>query len=257
VKKAGKSMRYILAIVALAGVAACDTPPPSTNTGVGFGDYEQYQTEKARRTAQLESAALPSPDAVSGEALRPGLEPAEQPPIVAQVEVPPQPQVQVQPEPVPETDLAAATQTALSGASQGAGAATLDNPGISDENDFEAVGSRRSIESDAARIARNKEKYKVAQTQALPRRSGGTGPNIVDYALRSKHPVGTQIYSRLKIASEARFKRNCSKFASPDLAQIQFLAKGGPQRDRQGLDPDGDGFACAWDPTPFRKAAGG
>jgi len=21
-----------------------------------------------------------------------------------------------------------------------------------------------------------------------------------------------------------------------------------------GLDPDGDGFACSWDPTPFRLA---
>ena len=248
-------MRYILAVVALAGVAACDTPSPRSQSGVGFGNYEQYQADKARRKASLENAGLPAPDAVSGEALESALQTSGQPPVVAQVEVPPE--VQVQPEPVPETDLAAATQTALNTTPQGVDPAALDNPGISDENDFEAVGSRRSIESDAARIARNKEKYKVAQTQTLPRRSGGTGPNIVDYALRSKHPVGTQIYSRLKIASGARYKRNCAKFASPDLAQIQFLSKGGPQRDRQGLDPDGDGFACAWDPTPFRKAAGG
>ncbi len=254
-------MRYIIAVVALAGVAACDTPPPRSESGVGFGNYEQYQTEKAQRKAQLETAALPAPDAVSGETLEPIPQaipqPAEQPPAVAQVEAPPVVPVEVQPEPTPETDLAAATQSALNATPQAADPVTLDNPGISDENDFEAVDARRSIESDAARIARNKEKYQVAQTQALPQRSGGTGPNIVEYALRSKHPVGTQIYSRLKIASTARYNRNCAKFASPDLAQIQFLAKGGPQRDRQGLDPDGDGFACAWDPTPFRKAAGG
>jgi hypothetical protein len=32
------------------------------------------------------------------------------------------------------------------------------------------------------------------------------------------------------------------------------LSNGGPERDRLGLDPDGDGFACYWDPTPFRLA---
>ena len=42
-----------------------------------------------------------------------------------------------------------------------------------------------------------------------------------------------------------------------DLAQIEFLERGGPARDRLGLDPDGDGYACAWDPTPFRKASQG
>ena len=37
-------------------------------------------------------------------------------------------------------------------------------------------------------------------------------------------------------------------------AQIDFLAKGGPERDRLGVDPDGDGYACAWNPAPFRAA---
>ena len=44
----------------------------------------------------------------------------------------------------------------------------------------------------------------------------------------------------------------CARYGSPDLAQQAFLAAGGPDRDRRGLDPDGDGFACAWDPRPFR-----
>jgi hypothetical protein len=38
------------------------------------------------------------------------------------------------------------------------------------------------------------------------------------------------------------------------MAQIAFLERGGPKRDTLGLDPDGDGFACYWDPAPFRKA---
>jgi hypothetical protein len=46
----------------------------------------------------------------------------------------------------------------------------------------------------------------------------------------------------------------CAKYASPDLAQQAFLERGGPERDRLGVDPDGDGFACSWDPRPFRTA---
>ena len=41
---------------------------------------------------------------------------------------------------------------------------------------------------------------------------------------------------------------------SDAAAQEAFLKAGGPERDRYGLDPDGDGFACRWDPTPFRAA---
>ncbi|VAV97592.1 FIG01023059: hypothetical protein [hydrothermal vent metagenome] len=240
-------MRYILAVVALTGLAACETLPPASKSGVGFGNYDQYQKEQTQRKAQsagAAGAALPAPDAVSGETLEPA-QSVGQPAVVAQ------PQTQVQPQSKPETDLAAATQTALNSTP------TPDNPGISDENDFDAVGSRRTIESDKERMARIKENYKVIAPQALPKRSGSTGPNIVDYALRSKHPVGTQIYKRVNLGGASKYARGCGKFASPDLAQIQFLAKGGPQRDKLGLDPDGDGFACAWDPAPFRKAAGG
>ena len=133
----------------------------------------------------------------------------------------------------------------------------LDNPGISDENDFEAVDDRRSIENDAELIARNRELYKVIDPEALPKRPGGTGPNIVQYALRTQHPKGTQIYRRVGFNKEKRFRRNCARYASADLAQIAFLERGGPERDRMGLDPDGDGFACGWDPDPFRKAVSG
>ena len=52
-------------------------------------------------------------------------------------------------------------------------------------------------------------------------------------------------------------ERACAKYSSSDLAQSDFLAQGGPRRDRLGLDPDGDGFACAWNPQPFRAAVGG
>ncbi len=233
-------MRYSLAFVALAVVAACDMPAPGNDAGVGFGSYDQYKTESARRAAELAGNALPAPDAVSNETLPP-----------SQIARQPLPQA------TPEADLAADTQTVLNDSTQAADPATLNNPGISDENDFEAVGARRTIETDAERLARNKEKYKVIEAQPLPRRPGSNGPNIVEYALRSKQPVGTQVFRRNGLKSASRYQRNCGKYTSPDLAQSAFLGKGGPERDRLGLDPDGDGYACAWNPAPFRKAVGG
>ena len=38
------------------------------------------------------------------------------------------------------------------------------------------------------------------------------------------------------------------------IAQAEFLRRGGPDRDPKALDPDGDGFACSWDPRPFQAA---
>jgi len=133
----------------------------------------------------------------------------------------------------------------------------LNNPGISDENNFDAVAARQSIESDAARIAANRSQYEVIQPTALPTRSGAGQPNVVQYALQTSHPRGTQVYRRVSLASAARTQRNCAQYPSADEAQIDFLAFGGPDRDRKALDPDGDGYACGWDPAPFRRAAGG
>jgi hypothetical protein len=132
----------------------------------------------------------------------------------------------------------------------------LNNPGISDENNFDAVASRQSIESDAARIAANRQQYQVVQPTALPSRTGNRRPNVVEYALQTRHPKGTKVHRRLRIGSARRYQRNCAEYGSPDEAQIDFLARGGPKRDRRGLDPDGDGYACAWDPGPFRRASG-
>lgn len=66
---------------------------------------------------------------------------------------------------------------------------------------------------------------------------------------------------------EARFPRNkrtrtdarqaCSGFASAEAAQLTFIANGGPNVDPLGLDPDGDGYVCGWDPRPLRQPSGG
>jgi hypothetical protein len=126
------------------------------------------------------------------------------------------------------------------------------NTAISDEQDFSAVASRETIASDKERIARNRAHYQIDQPTAVPQRTGGEGVNIVQYAISANHPVGTMLYSRGSILPKNQAAA-CAKFASPDLAQQWFLENGGPAKDRRGLDPDGDGYACSWDPTPFRS----
>ncbi|MQQ07717.1 hypothetical protein GFB49_04545 [Epibacterium sp. SM1979] len=132
----------------------------------------------------------------------------------------------------------------------------IGNPGISDENDFGAVSSRQSIESDAERLQRNREQFEQVAPTALPQRDGAGDPNIVRFALATSHPKGTRIYSRAGVNLRARSERNCAQFRSGDEAQTEFLRLGGPERDRKALDPDGDGYACGWDPRPFRLAVG-
>lgn len=92
----------------------------------------------------------------------------------------------------------------------------------------------------------------AAPVQPLPMPEGD-GPNVVKFALSTSHAKGTPVYERssLKLSSPAGA---CARFASSDKAQEAFLEAGGPERDRKGLDPDGDGFACDWDPAPFRAA---
>nr|MDA3889816.1 hypothetical protein [Allgaiera sp.] len=163
--------------------------------------------------------------------------------------------------------LAAETQAALAASNSGVvplqaspsnpPPPVLNSAGISQENDFDAVGSERSIEQDAARIAQNRSQYQVVQPEAIGTRPADAGPNIVAYALANRHSVGTQLYSRVGFNKDSKFQRNCAQYPSPDQAQIDFLERGGPERDRLGLDPDGDGYACGWDPTRFQNAVGG
>ena len=130
--------------------------------------------------------------------------------------------------------------------------AALDTTRLSDENDFEAVSERQSIESDAERIENNRAMYVLIEPTALPRRPGSNVPSIVEFAIKTTNPIGTQLYPR-PLASKTRFDWNCAKYASQSAAQEAFLVKGGPKFDPNGLDPDGDGFACYWDPGPFRS----
>ncbi len=277
--------RSIGAICALVALSACQPPLPDSAADVFYDE----KTGEHRRTA------LPPPNAVSEETIpeAPQVAAIEPAPVVAPV--PPAQPTTATPlittsTAAPQTAAAAASTVpsasttasarndaatiaseataALAAASANSGEQPLhaspsnpapqvfSNPGISDENDFAAVDGRRSIEADAARRAQNKANYTVIQPTAVPARSGDTGPNIVAYALETKHPLGTKMYSRLKIGGAARYEKACAKFGSDEAAQRAFLEKGGPKTDRLGVDPDGDGYACQWDPSPFRVATG-
>lgn len=200
-------------------LAACAPEVPDSAAGVGFDDYSAYQQD---RQAALSGRPAPVPTG----------------PVIAQ-------------ESLGNVSVPAATSSAPATATA---TVDLNNPGISDEQSFDAVSARETIQSDAERIAANREAYVVIQPRDLPERPGGGGPNIVAYALATNHPVGTQLYSRAGLNADSRFQRACARYASSDLAQEDFLARGGPERDRLGVDPDGDGYACYWDPTPFRTA---
>jgi endonuclease YncB( thermonuclease family) len=62
----------------------------------------------------------------------------------------------------------------------------------------------------------------------------------------------------LSPASPARAAdRDCSDFANQRAAQSYFTARGGPGRDPDHLDSDGDGTACETLPCPCRYGKGG
>ena len=219
-----------IAIVTLGALAlaGCATQVPDSGQGVGFDDYAEYELERARRDAQLQGTPLPQQGAIV-------------PPTTGGVN---------------SNDLAAAGITGGPAPQPTPTAALGSNPDISDEQSFDAVASRESIESDAERRARQAAAYQLIEATALPVRNGRVEPNIVQYALQAPNDRGEPVFDRGGLSGEARFQRNCAKYRTPDEAQRDFLTRGGPTRDRLGIDPDGDGFACGWDPQAFRSIAG-
>lgn len=245
-------MRAPVFLLAALGLAACSPQVPDSGAGVGFNDYNSYTAPAPQPVAPAtgfspDAAAAAIAKAEGGSAAPAALAPLPAPlPIV----VP-----QVQPQGLPATR---PRGNAPAGIAETTSEMTGSDPlaivgGVSDEQDFEAVKARETIASDKARIENNRAQYQVDQPTALPQRSGDEGPSIVEFAISTSHPVGTQMYNRssLRLTNPASA---CAKFTSPDLAQEAFLAAGGPNKDRKSLDPDGDGYACAWDPAPFRTA---
>ena len=268
----------------------------ANGTGVGFGDYGAYQRAQTRAAQPVapiapvispepvaprvpEVPAIPAVPVVRGQgALDPAIAAAVErgagasgqvyvPPATPVVPVAPvavQPTVAqapvVQPAPYiqnPVTPVAVQPVEPAVPAAPPATPRVAAAPGISDEQDFDAVSERETIESDAARLERLRLERTVVQPEALPDRERvSTGPNLVAYALKTTNAVGQPVWRRTTVFAQKKYDRNCGAYATPDRAQEAFLAMGGPSRDKKGLDPDGDGFACDWSPAPFRAAVG-
>ncbi len=228
-------MRFGFTACAVLALAACE--PKIPESGAGFEDYSDYERARIERERALQGEPVEtgviSPETTEAES---------------------------------EGASTAAATLAVLGASDPEEVDPNDpnrpratSPtGISDEQEFEAVSSRRTIEDDKEHLERTSSQYKQIEPTALPARAGGgSGSLVVDFALETTNAVGEQQYKRSGIMAQSRFDRNCAKAVSSDHAQEIFLNAGGPSRDPKGMDPDGDGFACFWDPQPYRNARGG
>lgn len=240
--------RFALPAVAALALAACQPEVPDSARGVGFESYSDYMR---RRDGELAGGAPIQPGPVISQE-----RPADAAPMaVGPMTGPMIPNAPVSVTPLPAAGAAPANRprgdTIAGIAPQSGEMARVGQPGISDEQEFDAVAARESIQSDAERLRRQREQYVVVEPTALPQRSGASGPNIVEFALSTSHAPGTKTYSRSGLRLRS-YESACGPFSSADLAQEEFLRRGGPARDPMGVDPDGDGFACGWDPRPFR-----
>lgn len=78
-------------------------------------------------------------------------------------------------------------------------------------------------------------------------------PRVAAFAIRTTHQPGERMWRRNPLRADGR--SICTQFPTRDQAQDRFLADGGPERDPNGLDPDGDGFVCGFDPAELRASA--
>ncbi|MDG1469975.1 MAG: hypothetical protein P8Q26_00210 [Ascidiaceihabitans sp.] len=272
------TFKFFLMAGALGALAACQPAVPDSGAGapgrgVGFDNSLEAQRQREAELAGARApTTIPAAAQVASSAL-PAAPAGGQPPSdqTAAGQPPRRPSTSQNQEPLNLDAQTAALEDAENASATAANSGrqvvnaspsnpvplAVDNAGISDENDFDAVAGRQSIVSDKARIEANRAQYSVVQPTALPTRAGNSQPNVVAYALETSHPRGTQVHRRISLVSARKSARNCAVFASSDEAQIDFLARGGPIKDRKGLDPDGDGYACGWDPAPYRAASGG
>lgn len=257
-------MRVLPFVAAALGLAACSPTVPESGAGVGFGDYNSYiRSAPPAPSAPLNPTGVGTAPATGASGFSPANAAAAidrasgaTPTTGAVIGASPAPMAStLAPAPMQTATLDANGQrprgNAPAGIKEEMGEMT--HVGISDEQDFEAVKQRETIQSDKARIERNKSQYVVDQPTALPQRSGGGVSPAIEFALSTTHQVGSPIYNRsgLKFAKP---DAACLKYNTDMEAQEAFLASGGPERDRKGVDPDGDGFACGFNPAPFRAA---
>ncbi len=242
-------MRAGLGIAAALMLAGC-MGSDGTQQGVGFNDYQGYLAEReaalrgapaaARPIAPATAQAIAPPPvasaplsalapAASVPAATPMVDPMTAPTSIAPSSIAPFPDV---PMPAPEAtvsdDPAAIGAAAL--AAIGASPVAVPPPALA------AAPAPMAVPVPAAPTSASR---------------AGLGPNLAAYALAAQNRLGQPVWTRGGLTL-ANHERACAKFTTTDQAQTEFLRRGGPERDPGNLDPDGDGFACSWDPTPFQ-----
>jgi hypothetical protein len=105
---------------------------------------------------------------------------------------------------------------------------------------IDAAAAERDLESARSQLV-------IVQPGNVP--GASSGPNVALFAQQTTNAVGQPIYPRSR---GIRLSSNCGRYGSGDNAQRAFLAAGGPTSDSLNLDLDGDGFACGFDPAPYR-----
>ncbi len=259
----------LTATAAVLLLAACDPQAPYSDTaalrggGVGFGDYQAYmraqeqlqriRAEQRQAEASRSAVMRVDPGAAEGDigaqavaALRGGAAPQQ------------------------GAEVAQGTQRAQEARGQGMQLAAAQPSGSGDVGaplsalapDAPASGavdvsdqSFTPVPFGTPQQNRIVERDFVPQVRVESVPQGAGGPNLFAYALSTSHNVGDMRFNRSHPLRWRRWEAACAEFRTQDAAQEAFLAAGGPERDPNHLDPDGDGFACWWDPAPFREAA--
>lgn len=250
----------ILIAVTLVGLMACGPRVVPSERGVGFDDFSNFELERAQREAQLTAprgTIVPPAQVATISPSQSLLRQQQQEAFNQNQAIPSSALTQAGIGSGSLTNTTAdplRTQGLDASPSNPAPALVTSDGALSDEQSFDAVTGRETIESDAERRAAQAAAREQIAPTALPDRPANTGPNIVQFALGAPNVKGQEWYSRSILSGDGRFRRNCAQYATSDDAQRDFLARGGPERDRSGIDPDGDGFACGWDPAPFIQA---
>ena len=112
---------------------------------------------------------------------------------------------------------------------------------------------QQTIEKNEAKkvLLEARQKRTVIEPNNIEELSQNSSVNIALYAIQTFNEVGERIFNR--IPTKKNKTNSCRRFLSPDDAQRFFLENNGPKNDFWDLDPDGDGFACAWSPESYRK----
>ncbi|MBN8294447.1 hypothetical protein JI664_20915 [Rhodobacter sp. NTK016B] len=259
-----------------------------TTTGVGFGDYQRYlrdrsavppassrtagrsgipysvppQTaENPNQTPILPPASMPAraPSTVDAIPRRERPAPASGAPLAAPIETQTLAPVQASAaQPAPAQAITAAQPAPMPAPAPAQSGTAFSATPVAGQAPQQGIRDAQTYHADASTPAgaqgAGPAPAQIVTVGSVPPPTESGGPNLMEYALSVPHGPGTEVYRRINPMRWSSWQDNCLRFRNQDAAQRAFLEAGGPDRDRDNLDPDGDGFACWWDPTPLRQA---